>query len=364
MIGPFGMKSRILRRDHAFARFVDVLSLVEPSRDVTAGGICLQLHPNPSCPSPWIGARFKPKRIMSTSEFNQTIEAKTKSLMGSNEKAKQNGCLIRIHPLEIENKLIRLPQSTTTIGRDQTNDICCDNSSVSRKHAIITPQDFGFVIEDSDSTNGTFVNGRSISSTQLRDGAKIQVGNHIFKFLAGDSIESQYHETMYAMMTKDSLTDVFNKRFLIDALSREFERSQTYGRVFCIVMIDIDFFKRFNDTYGHLVGDEVLQEFARRINQECGANRIFARFGGEEFALLLVETTLQQATEFAEAMRKKIGSTPFSCCAGKMEVTASFGVAQYDNHTHESFSAVLDQADRHLYIAKANGRNQVCAHQQ
>jgi len=298
---------------------------------------------------------------MSTADANQTIEAKTKSLKAPNKRALQNGCLIRIHPLEIENKLIRLTRIETTIGRDSESDIFCDSSSVSRRHATIRQGDHGFSIEDCQSTNGTFVDGNSVSSNQLQDGAKIQVGNHIFKFLAGDSIESQYHETMYAMMTKDSLTNVFNKRFLIDAVSREFERSQTFGRVFCVVMIDIDFFKRFNDTHGHLVGDEVLQEFARRIDQDCGANRIFARFGGEEFALLLVETPLAEATKFAEKMRSKITSEPFSCCGGKLEVTASFGVAQYDPDSHKSFSAILDQADRHLYTAKANGRNRVCA---
>jgi len=298
---------------------------------------------------------------MSTGDINQTIEAKTKSLKAPNKRALQNGCLIRIHPLEIENKLIRLTRVETTIGRDPASDIFCDSSSVSRRHAAIRQGDHGFFIEDCQSTNGTFVDGRSVSSNPLQDGAKIQVGNHIFKFLAGDSIESQYHETMYAMMTKDSLTNVFNKRFLIDAVSREFERSQAFGRVFCVVMIDIDFFKRFNDTHGHLVGDEVLQEFARRIDQDCGANRIFARFGGEEFALLLVETPLSEAADFAEAMRERITSTPFSCGAGELKVTASFGVAQYDADNHKSFSAILDQADRHLYTAKADGRDQVCA---
>ena len=301
---------------------------------------------------------------MTLPDFNQTVEAKTRSVKAPNKKSIQNGCLIRIHPLEIENKLIRLPHQEVSIGRDPASDIFCDSSSVSRRHAAIKPKDYGFVIEDLESTNGTFINGLAVSNKQLQDGAKIQVGNHIFKFLAGDSIESQYHETMYALMTKDGLTNVFNKRFLIDAVSREFERSQEYGREFCVVMIDIDFFKRFNDTHGHLVGDEVLQEFARRIDQECGANRTFARFGGEEFALLLVETELEEATQFAEAMRKKIASTPFNCCAGKKEVTASFGVAQFDAGTHASFAAVLDQADRHLYIAKANGRNQVCNRQQ
>ena len=111
---------------------------------------------------------------------------------------------------------------------------------------------------DCGSTNGTFVDDLEVSECELRDGCQIQVGNHIFKFLAGDSIESQYHETVYSMMTKDGLTGVFNKRYLVDALAREFERSMAYGRPFSIIISDIDFFKKFNDAYGHLAGDEVL----------------------------------------------------------------------------------------------------------
>ena len=162
------------------------------------------------------------------------------------------------------------------------------------------------------------------------------------------------------MMTKDGLTSVFNKRYLIDILAREFERSQAYQRPLSIVMMDIDFFKKFNDTYGHLAGDEVLQEFARRIQNECQPNQVLARFGGEEFAVLLIETKQQEAIDFAEMICGKISATPFDCCAGSLPVTASLGVAEFSAEQHHDFSELLEAADKNLYAAKRNGRNQVC----
>ena len=270
-----------------------------------------------------------------------------------------HGCLVRIHPLELENKMLRITQQVTTMGREPTNSVFCDDASISRQHATIGKDNGGFYIEDLGSTNGTFVNGKRIKNHILEDGDKIQVGNHIFKFLAGDSIESQYHETVYAMMTIDGLTNVHNKRYLIDALDREFERSKAYGRPFTVVMMDIDFFKKFNDTYGHLAGDEVLQEFARRVDSLKLPNQIFARFGGEEFAWMMIETELADALKLAEAARHEIESALFETGAGALSVTASFGVAEFDPKGHHGFSDLLEAADQKLYQAKENGRNQV-----
>lgn len=271
-----------------------------------------------------------------------------------------HGCLVRIHPLELENKMLRITKPVTTIGREPVNTVFCDDASISRQHAKIVKGSGGFAIEDLGSTNGTFVNGQAVDAKNLSDGDKIQVGNHIFKFLAGDSIESQYHETVYAMMTKDGLTNVNNKRYLVDALQREFERSKAYGRPFSIVMMDIDFFKKFNDTYGHLAGDEVLQEFARRLESLKQPNQIFARFGGEEFAWLMVETEVADAINLAEQARRAVEQQTFDTGAGQLQVTASFGVAQVDPDAHQNFSELLEAADQKLYQAKENGRNQVC----
>ena len=269
-------------------------------------------------------------------------------------------CMVRIHPLEIENNLIRLTKIVTTLGRDAKNDIVCDDTSISRKHAQVLNEDGEYVLQDCDSTNGTIVDGEPITSVELTDGCQIQLGNHIFKFLANDSMESQYHETIYSLMTKDGLTNVYNKRYLVEILGREFERNKNHDRPFSIILIDIDHFKQLNDTHGHLVGDEVLKDFATRIERACGPDQVFARYGGEEFAVLLVETDGHSASQFAESLRQSIDGVPFECTAGALQITASFGVAQCNTDQHETYSDLLEEADRNLYQAKADGRNKVC----
>ena len=273
----------------------------------------------------------------------------------------KNGCLVRIHPMDLENKMVRLSDFQMRLGREPSCEIHCDNKSVSRHHATISPSEFGFVLKDANSTNGTFVDGARIIESQLQDGSKIQVGNHIFKFLAGDSIESQYHETVYSMMTKDGLTGVYNKRFLVEVVAREVERSQVYGRPFSMIMMDIDHFKSFNDNHGHLAGDEVLQEFSARLSKTVDNNHVVARFGGEEFCVLLIETEVNSAIEMAEKLRLAVASRPFECCAGELPVTASFGIAQFDPQRHADMSYLFEEADQNLYAAKRRGRNQVAS---
>ena len=290
--------------------------------------------------------------------WDATIQTDSKHPVASG--VVKHGCLVKIHPMDLENKLVRLNQRKTTIGREPGNDLFCDDSSISRQHACVVKDEHGFHVQDLGSTNGTFVNGQPVDQQPLVDGDKVQVGNHIFKFLAGDSIESQYHETVYSMMTMDGLTNVYNKRYLVDAIARELDRANVYGRPFSLVMIDIDFFKKFNDSHGHLAGDEVLQEFAKRLQLLCGTSQVLARFGGEEFALLMIETELGGALGFAEQCRSTIADRPFECCAGSLNVTASFGVAQYDREVHANFSDLIEEADRCLYLAKEKGRNQVC----
>ena len=301
---------------------------------------------------------FSMDKSVSDSQLDVTVQTdlSTPTTMVSADKA---GCLVRIHPLEIENNLVRLTKIVTTLGRGCENDIVCEDTSISRKHAQVLNEDGTYILQDCRSTNGTLVNGKPATEVTLRDGCQIQIGNHIFKFLGNDSLESQYHETIYSMMTKDGLTNVYNKRYLVEILSREFERSKNFNRPFSIILMDIDRFKTLNDTHGHLAGDEVLKGLATRIQCECGADNVFARYGGEEFALLLVETNKCDATKFAEKLRTAIDNKPFFCCAGSLHITASFGVAQCDPQQHATFSDLLEEADRQLYQAKAAGRNAV-----
>lgn len=273
----------------------------------------------------------------------------------------QAGCLVRIHPMDLDNNMIRLSQTSMLIGRDPHCDLFLDDSSISRRHAEIRNTDRGFLLIDHRSTNGTYVDDQRIGERLLTNGARIRLGSHIFKYLANDCIETHYHETVYSMMTRDGLTGAYNKRYLIELLQREFDRAHRYERPLSIVMMDIDFFKQVNDTYGHLAGDEVLQEFVRRGQDVQRTEHVFARYGGEEFTLLMSEAPLKDAVKAAERIRESVQDAPFETSAGPLSITVSLGVAQMDSLRETAYSQFLSRADDHLYHAKKQGRNQVYA---
>ncbi len=262
--------------------------------------------------------------------------------------------------MDINSGLICLPPRPFTIGRDEDVDLTVADNSVSRMHAAIEATPLGYVVSDLGSTNGTYVNEQRVLSRILAAGDRVRTGKHIFKFLSSDDVEAQYHEAIYSMMTLDGLTGAYNKRYLMDVLNREIERSQRHGRPLSLVMMDIDHFKSINDKYGHLAGDEVLQEFCRRIQEILRMDEVFARFGGEEFSLVMGEAMLSAAKKTAERCRELIEAETFKTSCGPIAVTASFGVAQLMGTTAGSAEALIGDADAKLYVAKASGRNQVC----
>lgn len=267
------------------------------------------------------------------------------------------GCLVRIHPMDLHDNLFRLDDVETIVGRDQNCDLFLNNPSISRNHAVIRATPLGYRLEDTGSTNGTYVDEKSVSSCLLTNGVRIRFGNYIYRFLANDSIETTYHETVYSMMTKDGLTGCFNKRYLLEILEREFRRSQRSKRPSSLLIFDLDHFKAVNDTHGHLAGDDVLKEFVARVQSLVRHEDVLARFGGEEFALILMEAPMDGAIIAANAIREEIQRRPFSTCAGELAVTTSIGVSTFDFRAHKSYEDVLAAADQGLYKAKAAGRN-------
>ncbi|WP_152490198.1 GGDEF domain-containing response regulator [Alkalidesulfovibrio alkalitolerans] len=154
---------------------------------------------------------------------------------------------------------------------------------------------------------------------------------------------------------KDSLTGLGNRRRLMDELAKEAVRAGRYAKDLSIIILDIDDFKVLNDTHGHQVGDHVLCEIARIMEENVRQVDLLARHGGEEFCCLAPETGLEGAQEMAEKLRRRIALHDFDV-AGR--VTASFGVALFDpSETPEQFMA---RADKALYQAKRQGKNQVC----
>jgi two-component system, cell cycle response regulator len=234
-----------------------------------------------------------------------------------------------------------------------------DVSSISRLHARLSHRERGVVLEDLGSTNGTYVNDRRIAGpTTLRSGDRFQVGVVHFKFLHELDVEAAYHHAIFDLATRDGLTEIFNKRKFDEELEREFSRARRYARSLSLVAIDADHFKAVNDHYGHLAGDAVLKQIALRVSSLLRSEQIFARVGGEEFAILCPETDEGGAASLAEKLRRTIAAEPFRFADVATGVTCSFGVAQM-TEAMERPTDLCVAADRALYVSKGNGRNRV-----
>lgn len=269
--------------------------------------------------------------------------------------------LLQIHPIEVDGGMVEVDTYPCVLGRDDNCDLCLRDLSVSRHHAAIDRIDDNFIISDRKSTNGVFVNGNRIQSSKLRPGDQIRIGNRVLKFLTLDNIEVQFHEAVYSMMTRDSLTGTFNKRYFLEALEREIRRGIRHERPVSLVMFDIDHFKSVNDSYGHLVGDEVLRQLGQRISDCMADDDVLARYGGEEFAFVLAESSLPAATEVAERCRRVIANDPFVTSAGPLSLTISMGVAEAGAGERFQVSELIWLTDQKLYEAKRSGRNRVCS---
>jgi len=162
-----------------------------------------------------------------------------------------------------------------------------------------------------------------------------------------------------AQAREDGLTGLANRRAFDEQIAFEFSRAQRLNQPLCLVMLDVDHFKSINDRWSHQTGDLVLQRLAELLRAQVRDIDRIARWGGEEFALLLPQTELEQAIEISQRIRQAIAALDFSTEAAGLQVTASFGVAQHDDV--ESYEKLLSRADQLLYQAKAQGRNCVCS---
>ncbi len=252
------------------------------------------------------------------------------------------------------------PRGELSIGRSSSANISMPEvQSLSRHHARLCHRGAMVEIEDLRSTNGTFVNDRRIlASKPLRSGDRFQLGAAHFKFLHEKDPEHAYHEAIYHLVMTDGLTQAFNKRKLDEELAREFARAHRHQRPLSLVLFDIDHFKEVNDTYGHLCGDYVLQQIARRTMEHLRPEQVFARAGGEEFVILSPEMEVEGAVEMAEKLRQRFESETFCYAELEVHVTCSFGVAALDPamvRPDDLYAA----ADRAMYSSKGEGRNQV-----
>lgn len=255
------------------------------------------------------------------------------------------------------------PGSTIILGRAKSADVSLPEvSSLSRRHARLKYRTESVTIEDLGSTNGTYVNGHRIEElTILRSGDRFQIGAVHFKFLQERDVENAYHQAIHDLVVRDGLTEISNKRKFEEEAERELGRARRYSRPLALILFDLDRFKTINDTHGHLAGDLVLKEVVQLVQPLLRREQVFARVGGEEFAVLIPEANAGGARILAERMRVRVGRHEFQHAGSSFHVTCSFGVSDLGPDVtclHDLYEA----ADRALYQSKNAGRDSVSVH--
>tara|TARA_R100001039_G_scaffold39225_1_gene46170 strand:+ start:106277 stop:107281 length:1005 start_codon:yes stop_codon:yes gene_type:complete len=207
------------------------------------------------------------------------------------------------------------------------------------------------------------LNTKAVSYSEKQQQLMLQIKNIVESNLEllekNQQLEVLSNNLQYLANT-DDLTGIWNRRAFINESNKELKRSHRSGHIVCLLMMDIDDFKDINDAFGHEVGDEVLKLFSHCIQATKRPYDIFGRIGGEEFAILLPETGLKQATHLAERIRKKVSEIFYFTQGQSIKITVSIGVHQVDDK-ETNILVALNQADKLLYAAKHSGKNTVMA---
>ncbi|MEZ4271196.1 MAG: GGDEF domain-containing protein [Myxococcota bacterium] len=255
-------------------------------------------------------------------------------------------------------QMYRVDSERMIVGRAADTAIHIEDHGVSRRHAEIIHDSGEVIVQDLGSTNGTFCNGEVIKRRVLQDGDKIQIGTTtILKFSYQDSQEEDFTRRQYESVTRDGLTQCFNKKYFMERLPSELTYAHRHNQPLALVMFDLDHFKEVNDTYGHLAGDYVLRMASAEIQRNLRSPDVLARYGGEEFAIIMRNTSADAAFIAAERVRRGIEAMELDFDSNKIKVTISVGIAVVlDGHPNTALDLIAS-ADRYLYKAKEGGRN-------
>lgn len=247
------------------------------------------------------------------------------------------------------------------LGRGSGCDVRVEDDTVSREHVRIWATEEGVaVLTDLGSTNGTIVNGRPVTEVVLAEGDKIQLGRGtVFRFCLHDRLDEDYLEHLYQTSIHDPLTGLFNRRHLLECLDRDLGLTRRHGMPIGLVAIDVDDFKSVNDRHGHAGGDEVLRAVASLLQDMQRSESILARYGGEEFAVLLRNVEPRGVEVFAERMRSAVAAAELDLGGVPIRLTISLGVAVTSTDGVATADALIERADRYLYLSKRRGRNRV-----
>lgn len=267
---------------------------------------------------------------------------------------------------------IPLEREEVILGRAFEADVRVNDSKVSRMQAKITTRkneetgEEEYILTDLGSRNGTYVNGELAVNHKLQNGDKISIGEHILRFDLLDEIDREYQRQIHRLISHDDLTGLLSSRSFFSELRREAAKARAENRRFCVLMMDVDHFKKVNDSYGHLTGSRTLEEIGACIVSVMRTGDAASRFGGEEFSAFLLDADLPQAMIGAERIRAVVEARDFTVVrhgnpGETHRVTISIGIASFPDDSDDPIELV-EMADSALYRAKREGRNRVCAY--
>jgi len=257
-------------------------------------------------------------------------------------------------------QIIGLEQWPFTVGRHPTNQLRVDEDSISRFHARILRNGDEYTVEDMGSRNGVFVGGKRVTRATLEHDSWLQFGPRVsFRFSMTDVREERLLRKLYESSTRDALTGAYNRLHFEERLRAEVAYAIRHKTQASLVLIDLDHFKRINDTYGHPAGDAMLKRACEACSRALRTEDVFARFGGEEFAVVLRGIDIKGASRLGDRLRQALAAEVVEHEGHRIQVTLSAGAASMACCKNPSAEELISLADRRLYVAKQQGRNRV-----
>lgn len=300
---------------------------------------------------------------ISDGEERVTLIEEIPSRSGQRAKAPKDRCWLTLLAGPAPGAIYRLEGQTITLGRSPSADVHIPHEALSRLHARLFRVDNAVFLEDLNSANGTYVRERRITeAVRVFDGDRVELGRSIvFKIVVQDALEEQAALRVYSSSVRDALTGLFNRHYFQDRFESEFAFAKRHNTLLTVILLDIDWFKAVNDTYGHPAGDAVLRSVGTALSRTIRKEDLAARYGGEEFVLLFRAVSLEDARTSAERIRRVVEAMEIPWQRHALRVTVSVGVATaHRDRMCSSPSELLALADLALYAAKRGGRNRLC----
>jgi diguanylate cyclase (GGDEF)-like protein len=251
-----------------------------------------------------------------------------------------------------------LDQRETAIGRARTNQVWLTDEGLSRVHCRIVRREDGYFLEDARSTNGTICQGLPVTAPRpLQDGDRIAIGRStLLRFSLQDDVERHASRQTLELQIRDPLTNLPNRRHFDGRLHAEYAFARRHNAPLAVLMVDLDHFKRVNDTLGHAAGDAVLRAVAQAVEGALRVEDTVGRYGGEELVVLVRGIETEGVRQLGERLRSLVEALRIPFGKELLSVTTSIGGAML-TRTYTCGEELITAADRALYRAKEQGRN-------